>query len=225
MDVHRAVLPGILVAPYQVQQLFPAVNPVGVFHQQLQQIKLPGGELHGVAVLPGGPGRTVQGQSPQGQPLVRARLPPGGGGPAQQRLDPGLDLQNIKGLCDVVSRPVLKPQELVRVLPPGGEHNDGDGGECPDLHAGLQPVQLRHHQVQNNQVVLVGPGQLHRLTAIVAHIHGISLVLQVKPDAFHHLLFIVNHQNPCHGLLLSPPPEPQRSHRGAAAPGWPPQCP
>ena len=195
MHVHGAVLPGVGIAPDLVEQLLPAVHPLGVLHEQLQQVELPGGELHRDPFLPGAPGGAVDGESPQGEfsRLFLLLLPPGGRGPAEQGLHPGLDLQNVEGLGDIVVRPVLKAQELVRVLPPGGEHDDGHGGKGTDLHAGLQAVQLRHHQVQNNEVILRGPGHVHRLAAVVAHVHLVSLVLQVEPDALDHNLFVIYH--------------------------------
>ena len=92
MDVHRAVLPGVLVAPDLVQQLLPAVHPVGVLHQKLQEVKFAGGQLHGLVVFPGGAGVRVDGEAPAGEALVLLLLALRGGGAAEQGLDPGLDL-------------------------------------------------------------------------------------------------------------------------------------
>jgi len=69
------------------------------------------------------------------------------GGPPEHGPDAGLQLQQVEGLGDVVVRPALEADDLVRVLTPGGEHDDGHVGELPDAHTRLQPVDLRHHQV------------------------------------------------------------------------------
>ena len=147
MHIHGAELPDILVAPHQVEQVLPAVHPPRVLHQQGHQVELLGGELHLLPVPPGRPLAEIQGDGPLGEPVRLPLLLGGGARPAQQRPDTGLQLQNVEGLGDVVVRPALEADDLVRVLAFGGEHDDGHVGELPDLHARLEPVDLRHHQV------------------------------------------------------------------------------
>ena len=89
-------------------------------------------------------------------------------------------------------------------MAPGGEHDDGNGRKGPDLHAGLQAVHFRHHQVQDNEVVVVGPGQIHGLAAVIAHVDGVALVFQVKADALDHDFFVVDDQYLRHCVLSFP---------------------
>ena len=44
LDVHRAVVTDILIAPHHVEQVLPAVHPARVAQQQLHQVKFPGNE-------------------------------------------------------------------------------------------------------------------------------------------------------------------------------------
>ena len=119
--------------------------------------------------------------------LALARRP----GAAQQGPHPGLQLQDVEGLGDIVVRPALKADDLVRVLAAGGEHDDGHVGELSDAHAGLEPVDLGHHQVQDDQVEIPLPGQLHRLLAVVAGLHLIALVLQIEGNSLDQDLLVI----------------------------------
>ena len=193
MHVHRAVIAGVLIAPHHVEQVLPGVHPARVAQQQLHQVELLGGEIHALAVLPGGPGVHVQGDVAHGQPAA-ALLLGRHARPAQQGPHPGLQLQNVEGLGDVVVRPALEADDLVGVLAAGGEHDDGHVGELPDAHTGLEPVDLGHHQIQDNEIEGAVPGQLHRLLPVIARLHLVALALQVELDALDQHLLVVYHQ-------------------------------
>ena len=183
MDIHRAVIPGVGVAPDHVHEVLPAVDPAGIAHEELDEVILFRRELHGLAVKAGGALLGIQGDAPGGEALPRDPL--GASRPAEQGPDPGLQLQDVEGLYQVIVRPGLKAHELVGVLALGRQHDDGHVGELPDAHAGLQPVQLRHHHVQDDEVEAAVPGQLHGGGAVVGAVHLIALVLQVKFHTLH----------------------------------------
>jgi len=107
---------------------------------------------------------------------------------------PGLQLQNVEGLGDVVVRPTLEADDLVGVLAAGGEHDDGHVGELPDAHTGLEPVDLGHHQIQDDEIEGAAAGQLHRLLPVIARLHLVALALQVELDALDQHLLVVYHQ-------------------------------
>ena len=194
MDVHRAVVPNVLIAPHHIEQVFPAVHPSGVAHEQFHQIELLGGEVHRDPVLPGGAPVGVQADVAHGEGAFGRLL--------QQGADPGFQLQDIEGLGDVVIRSALEAHDLVRVLPLGGEHDNWDVGELPDAHTGLEPVDLGHHQVQNNQIEIPLPGQLHGFLPIIAGLHLIALIFQVKGDPLYQDALVVHDQYFCHSLKL-----------------------
>ena len=193
MYVHRAVVPHILIAPHHVQQILPAVHPARVAHEQLHQVELLGRQLHWGPVLPGRALRRVQMDVAHGQLPRLLLLDSGGGGTAEQGPHPGLQLQNVEGLGHIVVRSAGKAHQLVRILPLGSEHDDGHVGKLPDAHTGLQPVDLGHHQVQDNEVKAALPGQLHRLLPVGARFHLIALLLQVKADALHQHRLVIHH--------------------------------
>ena len=116
-----------------------------------------------------------------------------GGGAAEQGPHPGFQLQDVEGLGHIVVRPAGKAHQFVRVLALGSEHDDGHVGELPDAHTGLKPVDLGHHQVQDDKVKAALPGQLHRLLPVGAGLHLIALLLQVKADALYQHRLVVHH--------------------------------
>ena len=202
VHVHGAGIALVFIAPDQIQQSLPAVDPAGIFHQEEDQVELLHGQFHRNPVLPGGAPLLVHGDVP---PLQRGggALGPRGGeaGSAQQGPDPGLQHHDVEGLGHVIVGPGLKAHEHIRLFAAGGEHDDGHGGKAADLLAGLQPVLFGHHQVQDDQVIAAGPGHGNGHFPVIAHIHGVALILQIEFDALHQELFVVNDQN----FHISPP--------------------
>ena len=173
MDVHRPDVAAVLVGPDGVQQRLPGVDPAGVAHQEFHHIKLLGGEHDQLLSLVGVPGIQVQGDVACRQ-AVAGLLFLRGACPAQERPDPGLQLQDIEGLGQVVIGAVVEADELVHVLHLGGEEDDGHIGKLPDLAAGGEPVHNGHHHVQNDQVRLLFLGHLHSLLAVGAGDHIVA---------------------------------------------------
>ena len=215
MDVHRAIVPHVGVAPHQVHQALPAVNMTGILHQQLDEVKLLGRQINDLPVPDGHALLRVQAQSAHRQKGSGTLLLCAAAGTAQQGTDAGNDLPDVDGLGHVVIRTAGKAHELVLVLTAGGEHDDGHIGKLPDLHARLGTGQHRHHQIQNNEIELPRPGFLHGSGAVIGHIHLEPFVFQIEPDALDQQLLVVNHQY----LHVVPPlPRPEPSHTAAALP-------
>ena len=78
MHIHGAEIPDILISPNHVQQVLPAVHPARVAHQQLHQVELLGGQLHGDPVPAGRPLPRVEDNVACGQ-LIAASLLLGSG--------------------------------------------------------------------------------------------------------------------------------------------------
>ena len=73
------------------------------------------------------------------------------GHPADVGLYPGQQLPHGEGLGDIVVRPQLQAQDLVGLLLPGGEHQNGNGrARFPDFAADVKAIHSRQHQVQEN---------------------------------------------------------------------------
>ena len=61
----------------------------------------------------------------------------------------------VKGLHHIVVSAQLQPQNLIKDLALGGEHDDGGGRFGADFPAYLITVNPRQHQIQQNEVGLV----------------------------------------------------------------------
>ena len=191
MDVHGADVAAVLVAPDQVQQIFPGIDPVGIADKQLHHVKFAGRQVHRHAVLIDVVLPRVDGNGADGDTVVLGLI---AAAATKQGADPRFQFQNIKGLGQIVVRAMFKAQQLVHILGAGSEHDDGNIGKFPDSAAGLQPVDLRHHDIQDDEPDLRVVGQLHRLPAVGASNDLITVVLQIKTDALYEQFFIVNYQ-------------------------------
>src|SRR5438045_2117239 len=65
-----------------------------------------------------------------------------------------------------VVRPELEAEHLVELVVPGGQHDDRHGALRPQPLAHLEPVELRQHQVEHDEVDRLVPELAQRLLAV-----------------------------------------------------------
>eukprot|EP01107_Rhizomastix_libera_P006422 TRINITY_DN20562_c0_g1_i1.p1 TRINITY_DN20562_c0_g1~~TRINITY_DN20562_c0_g1_i1.p1 ORF type:complete len:262 (+),score=-23.55 TRINITY_DN20562_c0_g1_i1:270-1055(+) len=183
VHIHGALLDEHMIAPHLVQQLGPAVDPLRVGHEEVQQAEFRRPQVHRAAVAQHPVGNGIQAQAFD----IHRVLGHLGRPPAQHCLDAGLQLPGGEGFGDVVVGPGLEAGDLVVLLAPGGEHDDGHvlgplvgpqlAGELHAGHAGQHPVQQDH----------VGQHLAHlalRLFGIVGPQHLVPGMLQIGGDQF-----------------------------------------
>ncbi len=190
VDVHGTDVAAVVVTPDDVQQIFPGIDPIGISDQQLHQVKFLGGEIHRHAFFIGVAALRIQSDGAPGDAGFRLAL----AAAPENGPDPGLQLQNVKGLGEIVVGAVIEAQQLVHVLGFGGEHDDGHVGELADPSAGLQAIHHRHHHIQNDELHLRILGQAHCVDPIGAGDHLVTFVFQVVADPLDQQLLIVNNQ-------------------------------
>ena len=66
-----------------------------------------------------------------------------------------LDLQNVKGLRDVIVRAVLQAQNLIHIVALGRQHDNRHIGKLANLLADLKAVQLWKHHIQKYDIIPV----------------------------------------------------------------------
>jgi hypothetical protein len=82
---------------------------------------------------------------------------PGRGRSSQEGAHSTPELADRKRLGDVVVRPELEPEHLVQLVVARGQHDDRNRAVGAQPLAHLEPVELRQHQVENDEVdVLLG---------------------------------------------------------------------
>ncbi len=126
------------------------------------------------------------------------------GGAADVGLDPGQQLPHGEGLGDIVVRAQLQAQDLVGLLLPGGEHQNGGGAALlPDGSADVKAIALGQHQVQQNQIGVLLQRQLEPGLAVVGLQGVVALPGKVEHQNVHNILFILDDQDTlAHRLTL-----------------------
>ena len=100
MHVHRADIALVVVAPDEIEQVFPGIDPVRVADEKVDEIEFLGRQIRQDPVAVGVAADKIQPDG-AGFDLLRLGLPEAG--PAQQRPDSGLELQDVEGLGQIGS--------------------------------------------------------------------------------------------------------------------------
>ena len=169
--------------------------------QQLEHVILDGGESHRLPVHRHPLGPVIHGDGPHGEQagaLVRA---PQAGISPQLGLHPGHHLQGVEGLGDIVVRPDVQAQDLVRVLALGGEEDNGHVAPLPQLGGGPDAVQLGHHHVHQDEMDLVLLHSPDGLPAVIGLQGAIALAGEIDVQGGDDVLVVVADQNGIHRLL------------------------
>jgi hypothetical protein len=83
--------------------------------------------------------------------LLALDLPALGRGAAKNGFHPGDELAGVERLGQVIVGADLQADDLVDVLVSRGQHQDRDVGRLADAAADLDPVDVREHQVEDDQ--------------------------------------------------------------------------
>ena len=114
VDVDRADIAAVIVAPDRIKQRLARIDAVRVAHEQLDQVEFLLRQIDEAAIVIG-----VARTAVDGDVIARKHvglLLAGGTRAAKQRTDARFEFQNVEGLGQIVVRPVLKAHELVHVL-------------------------------------------------------------------------------------------------------------
>ena len=194
----------VLTAEGSVLPYLPVDLPGGehlprVLQQQLQNIVLRGRQsyripIHGDGLLP-----VVHLDSAQGQHLRPECTAPQLEVPPQLAADPGSHLHRVEGLGDVVVRPHVEAQDLIRVLALGSQQDHRHVTHLPELCQSGNPVHLRHHNVQQHQMDVLPLQGIQSLLTRVGLQQMVVRIGQVDFQRVDDVLFIVADQDVIHG--------------------------
>ncbi len=124
VDVDRARLAGVVVAPHPLEQLLAAEHLTGIADQereQLERLWLDGQRLAVAQDLVASQIHSNPSEIDRAHGCPRLRLL---FGPPQQGADAGLELAQAEGLGDVIVGAELEAEHLVQLAVPRGEHQD-----------------------------------------------------------------------------------------------------
>jgi len=102
----------------------------------------------------------------------------GGGRSAQQGADATAELPDREGLRDVVVGAELEAEHLVQLVVASGQHDDRHFALGPQTLADFEPVELREHDVEHDEVDPLRRKALQRLLAVPRLQHAVALALQ-----------------------------------------------
>ena len=210
MYVYGAAVAEVVKAPHLIQQLVAGEHPVGRGRQVVQQLQLFGGRIYPMPI-----NEQFIGVQVDDQFVVRQLL--GGGlllcaGAAQHGMDARQYLLHLEGLDDVVVGAAFQPGHPVLQLTLGGKHDDGRLSALPDLLQHRPAVHHRQHNVQQHQIGLERPEQLHTLAAVPGHLGLEALLLQIEVQQLRNIVIILYDQyllchqkTPAFFRYISPP--------------------
>jgi hypothetical protein len=194
VDVHGAGGSEIIVSPNLVQKHVPGKNPTLVIQEMLQQLEFFGREGVDLPFI----GDLVLGQI-QGNPSI---FVPNFFGPGllqtpEKSLDPRDHFPRAEGLGDIIIRANFQAHDAIGFLRLGRDHNHRDfcGRKLgTQASADFQPVHLREHEVQEDQIKLF-LGQFPQAgIPIFDSLHFISFPLQIMLEKVLDILFVLDNQ-------------------------------
>ena len=119
----------------------------------------------------------------------------GGGGPAEHGPHPGHQLPEPVGLGHVVVGPDLEADHGVDLRALGRDHDDRHRRPGPDRPADVDARQPGQHQVEQDQVGLVGGEEPQRLVAVAGHGHVEALAGQADDQRVDERLVVLGQQH------------------------------
>ena len=199
-----------LVTPDPVQDVFPRHDGAGLLGQEFHDHGFLVCERVLAAVPRGGVIRQkVDGIAVEAERLPRTRVPVAAaqhGGDAQQQFP------EMKRLGQVIVPAGFQAADAVfgGALDGKKQHRRVQAVAAQFL-AGLEPVHLRHHHVQQNQVEAARERLAQAFHPVMGHLRGIALGLENFAHAVGQVLLVVHHEDP--GRIC------RRVHAGGPAAG------
>ena len=205
MDVDRPRLPVVRAAPERLEQPLPRVDDTGGRGESAEELELDVGELDvpsGHAHRPPGEvDRDVPGLDRRGVAGARPRR----GHAAQERPDAAPELPDRERLRDVVVGAELEPEHLVELVVAGREHDDRHGALGAQALADLEPVELREHDVEDDEVDGLLAEALERLLAVARRHDAEAVALERIGQKLLDGLLVVDEEDGrgiCHDSMM-----------------------
>ena len=208
LDVHVQGLgvADVIGAPHPVDELPAGEHPPAVAQEVLQEIELLQRHGHRIAVDGDDMALDVHDHAATAQDvllqllLLELRL----AAAAQHRADAGDELAGAVRLGHVVVRADLQAHDLVDFAVAGGDHDDRHIRAQPDVLAHLGAAHARQHQVQQDDVDVIGLELRQRGRAVARDADLEPLLLQQERQGFGQGRFVFDDENGGHGWIILP---------------------
>jgi hypothetical protein len=125
-------------------------------------------------------------------------------GPPEQGADPRAELADRERLRHVVVGAQVQPDDAVRLLAAGGQHQDRDFDPVgPQLPADVVPARPRQHQIENQEVRALLPDQAQAGLAVPGGQHLVGLEPEAVRQRAQQGRLVFDDEDPAH--VASPP--------------------
>ena len=198
VDVDGARAAGVGVVPHVGQQQVARQHPAAMLQQVLEQQELLGGEPHVLAVGLDDVPIDVDAERAVGERAARRCRALR---PAQQRPHAGHDFARAEGLGDVVVGAELQPDDAVRLLGLGGEHDHRHGGgRRIGAHrpAHVEAVHARQHHVEDHQIGRRAAQPRQHVASRVGDVDGVGGFFEVVADQRRDVGVVLGHEDAAH---------------------------
>jgi hypothetical protein len=212
MHIHHVVISEVVGPPDLLKELGTGKGAAGVPGQRDEQIILGGreGERHAVegGLVAGLVNLERAEHERLGLPECRGRFAPlsATARAAQHGAHTGDQFARRERLGQVVVGAHLQPDHAVDLLSAGGEHEHVGVGKGAQLATDLQPIESGKHQIEHQQVRVVGPDQLKRLRPIGGLQHSEACLREIALQQLAQSLLVIDYQNRCRRCHLCPVP-------------------
>jgi hypothetical protein len=195
LDVDGAVRHRVIRSLHRIDDLRPREHPPRVPGEKVEEREFGAGEVHRPAADPHFiPGR-IDGQVAdfQHRRNVRDPLRPA----PQDAPDPGREHLGTERLDDVILGAQLEPGHDVRILALCGEHDHrhaGRAGFTLERPAHVEAADARQHQIEQDQVRRIHRRRTERVLPRGRALHHKAFLLEVEPDQFPDVLFVLDRE-------------------------------
>ena len=117
------------------------------------------------------------------------------GSAAEKCPHPAAELADRERLRDVVVRPELEPEHLVELVVAGSEHDDRHLALGPEPLADLETVELRQHQVEDDEINVLRREPFECLLAVSGLKHTESVALERVGEELLNGVLVVDEED------------------------------
>ena len=163
---------GVEAPDTREQHLFREVIALGL-EQEAHDVELLGGQAHALRAADEHAGGEIERGVAEAQLVHLIALPP------EQRVDAGQQFARVERLRQVIVGAGVQALDPILELALGGQHQDRRRAALsPNLTGQVVAVELRHHDVQDQQVVDACLGIIFSSLAVVGDLDGEALFLK-----------------------------------------------
>src|SRR6476661_2768966 len=203
VDIDGARVPVGGVSPDLLEEHLARLDPARRTGKRGEDLELDVGEVGALAAHGDDAALEVDLETTRGDRLLTAGPAADHLGAAERGPDAAAELTDRERLGDVVVGAHLQAEHLVDLIVLRREHDDRHLAPAPHPAADLDAVELRQHDVQNDQVESLLGETVQRLAAVVRGNDLVALLSQGVGQKRLHGLLVVDEQDACRRSVRS----------------------